>query len=128
MFLFRDYTLNIKKEIRFALKDIYGIGLYKSNKIISKIGFSYPYFINNINSYQFSLITFLLKNLIVSEVRIKREIEVNILRLTDSFSYRGARHKMCLPVHGQRTRTNAGTQRTKRIKVKIDNKTYGNRK
>lgn len=37
LLLFRDFTLNMKKEIRFALKQIYGVGLHKSNYIISKV-------------------------------------------------------------------------------------------
>lgn len=37
MFLFRDFTLNINKEIRFALMQIFGIGLHKSNSILSKL-------------------------------------------------------------------------------------------
>lgn len=79
--------------------------------ISTKLGLSYPFFINNLNLYNFSLIFFLLKNLTLSEVRLKRVIGNNIKNLSDIVSYAGARHTLNLPVRGQRTRTNAGTMR-----------------
>lgn len=78
--------------------------------------FSYPFFINNLNFYNFSLIFFMLKSITLSEVRLKRVISANIKNLIDVNSYRGARHAMFLPVRGQRTRTNSGTRRAMRIK------------
>jgi len=59
---------------------------------------------------------YLLKGLVASDARIKRVIENNITKLITIDSYRGSRHKLTLPVRGQRTRTNAGTQRSKRFK------------
>jgi len=70
--------------------------------------------------YFFSIITYLLKGFVISDVRIKRAIELDILRFIDIKSYIGMRHKLCLPVHGQRTRSNARTQRSKRIKLLDD--------
>ena len=138
MFLFRDLTLPIHKEIHFALRKIFGLGFRKSFCIISRMGLSYPYYFNKINSYNFSLITFLLKILVISDVRIKKEIQFRITRLKDLNCVRGLRHRMSLPLHGQRTRTNASTQRTKRkrmfryrfnIKVKkLCEKIYANKK
>ena len=119
MFLFRDTTLSEKKEIRSSLQQIYGIGLAKANLISVKIGLKYPYIANNLNLYNINLILFLLKGLVLSDTRIKRTIENNITRLITTSSYRGARHKLTLPVRGQRTRTNAGTQRSKRIRIVI---------
>jgi len=116
MFLFRDTTLSEKKEIRSSLQQIYGVGLSKANFIAAKIGLKYPYFANNLNLYHVNLILYLLKGLVLSDTRIKRAIENNITRLITISSYRGARHRLTLPVRGQRTRTNAGTQRSKRIR------------
>lgn len=115
MFLFRDTTLSEKKEIRSSLQQIYGIGLAKANLISIKIGLQYPYFASNLNLYNINLILYLLKGLVLSDTRIKRAIENNITRLITTASYRGSRHTLTLPVRGQRTRTNAGTQRSKRI-------------
>jgi ribosomal protein S13 len=85
------------------------------------VGIGYPFFLRNINSYFFSLIIFLLKGLVVSDARIKRFIDLNIMRLIDANTYIGLRHKLCLPCHGQRTRSNANTQRSKKTK-RMDDK------
>jgi small subunit ribosomal protein S13 len=77
---------------------------------------SYPLSGTNINAYNINIILYLLKGSVVSDARIKRVIENNITRLISIESYRGSRHKLVLPVRGQRTRTNAGTQRSKRFK------------
>lgn len=45
--------------------------------------------------------------MVISDVRVKRVIELNILKLKSSGSYKGERHRLNLPVRGQRTRTNA---------------------
>lgn len=56
----------------------------------------------------------MLKNITLSEVRLKRIIGANIKNLIDINSYKGTRHSMFLPVRGQRTRTNSGTRRAQR--------------
>ncbi len=117
MFLFREVTLSEKSEIRVSLREIYGVGWYKSNYIINKLGISYPSLGYNLNSYSINMILFLLKGLVLSDARIKRVIDNNITRLLNIESYRGSRHKLLLPVRGQRSRTNAGTQRSKRFRT-----------
>lgn len=119
MFLFRDVTLTENKEIRASIKQIYGVGWIKAYKICDKIGFSYPFFSNNLNDYYITLILYLLKGYVISDSRIKRVVENNINNLIISSSYRGSRHTLTLPVRGQRTRTNSATQRSKRDKIKI---------
>jgi len=116
MFLFRDVELKTNTEIRISLIKIYGVGWSKALRVCAMAGFAFPYKFNKINLYQFNIVIFLLKLLILSDARIKRQVNINIGRLIDNGSYKGLRHKLCLPVHGQRTRTNASTQRTKRIK------------
>lgn len=97
MFLFRDFTLDINKEIRNSLSSIYGVGLLKSNLITTRLGLTYPFFLRNLNAYNFSIIFYLLKNLVVSDVRIKRRISFDISKLQDILSHKGIRHKLCLP-------------------------------
>ena len=53
----------------------------------------------------------------MSSARIDRYINLRIKRLKDLLTYKGIRHNLNLPVHGQRTRTNANTQRSKRRKI-----------
>jgi small subunit ribosomal protein S13 len=80
------------------------------------MGLNYPYIIKNLNYYNLNFLLYLLKGLILSDTKIKRIIETNISRLITIYCYRGIKHKLNLPVRGQRTRTNAGTQRSKRLK------------
>ena len=117
MFLFRDKILLDNIEIRCSLKNLYNLSWYKSNLIITIMGLSYPYFLKNLNYYNLNFLLFILKGLIISDTRIKRNVELNINKLITINSYRGIRHKFNLPVRGQRTRTNAGTQRSKRVKI-----------
>lgn len=119
MFIFRDKYIPLNKEIVSSLQAIWSIGWNKATLISTKLGLAYPFFINNLNSYRFSLVFFLLKNLTLSEVRLKRTVRNNIQHLSDISSYAGARHFMNLPVRGQRTRTNAGTPR--RLSVSKNN-------
>ena len=97
MFLFREFVLDINKELRASLQKIFGVGWYKSFLVSSKIGLSFPYYLMNINGYNFSILFFLLKGLVVSEVRIKRQIESNINLKIELNSYEGVRHKLYLP-------------------------------
>lgn len=119
MFLFREFTLNTTKEIRFALSKIYGIGLNTTFRITANVGLGYPFFLNQLNLYKFELIVYLLRASVTSDVRIKRFIEFNINKYINIECIRGIRHDLCLPIHGQRTRTNARTQRTKRQRKNI---------
>lgn len=97
MFLFREFTLDINKELRASLKNIFGVGWYKSNLVTSKLGLASSYYLADINLYNFALMFFLLKNLVISDVRIKRKVESNINKKIDLNSYSGVRHKLCLP-------------------------------
>jgi small subunit ribosomal protein S13 len=115
MFLFREFIIIEKKEIRASLqKAIYGVGFSKANKIINLLALSNPFFGNNLNNYLIKNILFLLKGLVISDARIKRVIDNNINRKIINGSYKGARHSLFLTVRGQRTRTNSATQRRKR--------------
>ena len=69
----------------------------------------------NLNLYYKKLLLFLLKGYVWSHVRIKESIEINIKNLFQNKSYKGFRHSRSLPVHGQRTHTNARTQRSKKL-------------
>lgn len=60
----------------------------------------------------------------MSIARIDRYVELRIKKLKDLDTYKGNRHHLNLPVHGQRTRTNASTQRSKRRKLEELNNHY----
>lgn len=97
MFLFREFVLDINKELRASLQKIFGVSWYKSNLVSSKLGLSFPYYLMDINRYNFLVLFFLLKGLVVSEVRIKRQIESNINSKIELNSCKGFRHKLYLP-------------------------------
>lgn len=113
MYKFRTTVLPLNKKLSVSLKNIYGIGWYKINYILSFLGFSFLFFINSLNSYYCDLLFFYLTKLVQSQVYLERNIILNIMKLENTF--KGYRHQFFLPVHGQRTRTNANTQRSKRL-------------
>lgn len=69
----------------------------------------------NLNFYKFSLISFLLKYLVLSESRIQRLLNSKIRELISLQTYRGLRHRDFLPVRGQRTRSNANVRKRQRF-------------
>lgn len=115
MFSFRNYDLPDSRELRCSLQSIKGIGWRKSFWITARLGFAYPFFIGNLNFYRFWLLSFLLKFLVIGEVKAQRLIQINIRSLIDLQNYRGLRHRDFLPVRGQRTRTNAGVRKRLRF-------------
>jgi small subunit ribosomal protein S13 len=115
MFLYKQLNLKLNTDIRNSLKVVYGIGKFKSYIICTKLGFGYPYSINNLNLYNFGLLIAILDCYSWLEVRIKRFISQNIQQLININCYRGFRHKDKLPCYGQRTRTNAKSCRRNKI-------------
>jgi small subunit ribosomal protein S13 len=119
MYSFRNFDLPLNRELRSSLQAIKGVGFRKSNYIASKLGFGYPFFIGNLNFYNFFLISFLLKYLVLSEVRVRRALNFRIRELISLQTYRGLRHRDFLPVRGQRTRTNASVRKRLRFASKV---------
>ena len=115
VFVYKQYTLNINREIRLSLQTIYGIGWHKSIIISSKMGLSFPFLFKNLNNYNLQLLSYILDYYTWLEIRIKHYIFQNIKKLVELNAYKGLRHKDSLPTRGQRTRTNASTK--KRIKL-----------
>lgn len=114
--------LQENKKIKFALLKISGIGLVSANKILlaNKIN-------PNLKCSELSqknlikIRQFINKNFII-ETFLKRKIYLNIKNLITSKSLRGKRHKLNLPVRGQRTRTNARTKRGKKKTISMKKK------
>ena len=119
MSTFRNFALDINKELSVSLQAIMGVGWHTSNVVLSRLGIPYPFFHKNVNNYYLTSIVWLLKGFIISDARIKRRMAKDILKLIDVNCYKGSRHTLNLPVHGQRTRTNASTQRQKKNKQKF---------
>jgi len=98
------------KRIEIALTYIYGIGLSTSKKILRETGIDPNKKVKDLTSEEVSKLQSEVDKLKV-EGALKAEIQRNIKRLMEIGCYRGLRHKMGLPVRGQRTRHNARTRK-----------------
>lgn len=106
------------KKIRYALTAIYGLGYNSSDQICNDLGFSPNVTIDKLTENQISNITKKIKQKYLIEGGLRKVNRLNIRRLIKTKSYRGFRHLYFLPVRGQRTSTNARTQRRLRRIVK----------
>lgn len=100
-----------EKKIYVSLSYIYGIGMNNSKDILQQAGISPDVRAKNLTEDEISRITTIITKEYKTEGNLRREVGINIKRLMDTQSYRGIRHKRGLPVHGQRTRTNARTRK-----------------
>jgi small subunit ribosomal protein S13 len=99
------------KRVEIGLTYIYGVGLSTSQQILAETGVSPDTRVKDLTDTEVaSLREYIVKNLQV-EGDLRREVQMNIKRLTEIGSYRGLRHRRNLPVRGQRTRTNARTRK-----------------
>jgi small subunit ribosomal protein S13 len=100
-----------EKPIWVALQSIYGIGATSSQRILAATGINPGLRVKELSEEQVGQIRDVLDKQYKVEGDLRREIQSNIRRLIEISCYRGTRHRMRLPVHGQRTRTNARTKR-----------------
>ncbi len=102
-----------EKRVVISLTYIYGIGNTTAKKICKAAGVNEDIRVKNLTDEQLvALRTEVAKH--KTEGDLRREIAMNIKRLTEIGCYRGIRHKRGLPVRGQRTKTNARTRKGKR--------------
>lgn len=100
-----------EKRVEIALTYIYGIGLTSSKEILAKCSIDPDTRMKDLGEAEISKIRDILENEYKVEGDLRREIAMNIKRLVDIGCYRGRRHRMGLPVRGQRTKTNARTRK-----------------
>jgi len=106
-----------EKRIEVGLTYIYGIGPSLSRRILDQTGISPDTKVKDLSEGETSRIREVIDKEYRVEGDLKREVQLNIKRLIEIGSYRGIRHRRGLPVHGQRTRTNARTKRGARKTV-----------
>ena len=99
-----------EKRIEIALTYIYGIGLSSSQKILKDAGVNPDTRVKDLTDEQEKAIRTAMESFKV-EGDLRREVALNIKRLTEIGCYRGLRHRRGLPVRGQRTKTNARTRK-----------------
>ena len=105
------------KPIWVALQSIYGIGTTSSQRILAATGIDPGLRVKELSEEQVGQIRDVIDKQYKVEGDLRREIQSNIRRLIEISCYRGIRHRIRLPVHGQRTRTNARTKRGPRKTV-----------
>lgn len=99
------------KHIGVALRYIYGIGPTTSLRILEQAGIDPEVNSDALNEVEINKIRDIIDKGFRVEGELRREINQDIKRLIEIGSYRGLRHRRNLPSRGQRTRTNARTQR-----------------
>ena len=108
-----------RKRVEIALTYIYGIGRSTSNTILGKLDIDPDTKTDDLTESQINNIRKVIDSEYKVEGELRSEIAMNIKRLMDLGCYRGLRHRKSLPVHGQRTSTNARTRKgPKRTAVK----------
>lgn len=105
------------KTIVISLTYIYGIGPTLSKKIIKALDIEETVRTKDLTEEQLSNIGTLIEKDYVIEGQLRRQETQDIARLKNISCYRGSRHKMGLPVRGQRTKTNARTRKGRRKTV-----------
>jgi small subunit ribosomal protein S13 len=106
-----------EKRTEVALTRIYGIGPSLAKKICIEATIPESSRVQNLTEEQVNKLRIIIEDNYKVEGVLRSEITMNIKRLMDIGSYRGLRHRRGLPVHGQRTKTNARTRKGPRRTV-----------
>ena len=99
------------KRVEVALTYIYGIGLKSARDILAKTGVNPDTRAKDLTEEDIAKLRDEIENHYTVEGELRREVGMNIKRLTEINCYRGIRHRKGLPVRGQRTKTNARTRK-----------------
>nr|YP_009396463.1 ribosomal protein S13 [Polysiphonia scopulorum]ARW65649.1 ribosomal protein S13 [Polysiphonia scopulorum] len=99
------------KRIEIGLTYIYGIGKSRSSEILQELNIHKSLKVRELNDEQIIALRKILNDQYELEGDLRRSETLNIKRLMEIGAYRGRRHRLNLPLRGQRTRTNARTNR-----------------
>ena len=100
-----------EKRIEIGLTYIYGIGRTSAQKILEMTGINPDIRVKDLTEDQEAALRDVIDKHFTIEGDLRREVALNIKRLTEIGCYRGVRHRRGLPVRGQRTKTNARTSK-----------------
>jgi small subunit ribosomal protein S13 len=100
-----------EKRVEIGLTYIYGIGLTTSHTILRETEVSPDTRVKDLTDSEITSLREYITNNLTVEGDLRRDVQMNIKRLTEIGSYRGLRHRRNLPVRGQRTKTNARTSK-----------------
>jgi small subunit ribosomal protein S13 len=99
------------KRVEISLTYIYGIGRSTSNEILNQAGVSPDTRVKDLAEDEITRLREVIARNYRVEGDLRREVSMNVKRLMEIGCYRGLRHRRGLPVHGQRTKTNARTRK-----------------
>jgi small subunit ribosomal protein S13 len=99
------------KRVEVGLTYIYGIGRSTSSGILRQTAIDPDKRVRDLTESEVTVLRETIERNLNVEGDLRREVQMNIKRLMEIGCYRGLRHRRNLPVHGQRTRTNARTKR-----------------
>ena len=99
------------KQVEIALTYIYGIGRSSARELLDKANIDWSKLTDNLTEEDVKNIRNLIDDEYKVEGDLRKQISMDIKRLMDLGCYRGLRHRRGLPVHGQRTHTNARTRK-----------------
>jgi len=104
-------NIPLNKRVEIGLTYIYGIGRATSNELLDSLSISRDTYVRDLTEAEVTRLRDKIDQEVVVEGDLRRERSQNIKRLMEIGCYRGIRHRRGLPVHGQRTRTNARTRK-----------------
>jgi small subunit ribosomal protein S13 len=105
------------KQVQYSLTYLYGVGLYVAREVCEKLSIDPTRRASDLTEEELSRISTMLERDYTVEGPLRRLVTQNISRLREIKCYRGIRHRVGLPVRGQRTKTNARTRKGPRKTV-----------
>lgn len=99
------------KRVEIALTYIYGVGRKTSNEVLAKSEINPDTRVKDLTDEEVGKLRTIIENNYKIEGELRKDIRLNIKRLMDIKSYKGLRHRLGLPVRGQKTKTNARTRK-----------------
>jgi len=106
-----------KKRLEVSLTYIYGIGPHLAKDLIDKLNLDPAKKADDLTQDEIAKMNSMLQSVYIVEGDLRRQTQNNIKRLISINCYRGQRHRLGLPVRGQRTQTNARTRKGRRKTV-----------
>jgi small subunit ribosomal protein S13 len=111
-------NIPLNKRVEVGLTYIYGVGPSLSRQVLDKAGVSADTYVKDLTDDEVSKLREAIDSDLTVEGDLRRERSQNVKRLMEIGCYRGLRHRRGLPVHGQRTKTNARSRKgPKRMQV-----------
>jgi small subunit ribosomal protein S13 len=111
-------NIPLNKRVEIGLTYIYGVGDSQSRAALAATGVNQDTYVRDLTEDEVRKLRDYIDNNLTVEGDLRRERSQNVKRLMEIGSYRGLRHRRGLPVHGQRTKTNARTRKgPKRMSV-----------